>query len=67
MKFSRKTNRRWPSVKELLFGNMDGDGDDIQPFVDILTTGQRPTQAVPEPATLSLLAIGGLALIRRSR
>jgi len=39
------------------------DGLDIQPFVDIITgAGGNP---VPEPATLSLLAIGGVALLRR--
>ena len=39
------------------------DGLDIQPFVDIITgAGGNP---VPEPATLSLLALGGIALRRR--
>jgi len=41
------------------------DGLDIQPFVDIITgAGGNP---VPEPATLGLMAAGGLALLRRRR
>lgn len=42
----------------------DGNVDnlDITPFVEILTGGG---EAVPGPATLSLLALGALALIRR--
>ena len=41
------------------------DGLDIQPFVDVITgAGGSPT---PEPATLSLLLLGGLAVRRRHR
>ena len=49
-----------------LVGDCDRSGkmdlDDIDPFVALLTGG---SQSVPEPATLSLLAFGGLVLIRR--
>ncbi len=61
-------------------GDIDGDGfltgEDIQPFVDLLLsassapiprTGSRGRRAIPEPATLMLLAFGTLALIRRKR
>jgi len=47
-------------------GDIDGSGqlnnNDITPFVNLLTGAP---QAVPEPATLSLLALGGLAMLRR--
>ena len=47
-------------------GDADGSGkldtDDIDEFVIIVTTS-----AVPEPLTLSLLAIGGAMFIRRKR
>jgi len=49
-------------------GDIDGSGalnnNDITPFVTLLTTGSHP-QAVPEPATMVLLGLGGLALLRR--
>ena len=38
------------------------NGNDINPFVDLLIGG---SPAVPEPATLSLLILGMLAMIRR--
>ena len=40
------------------------DGNDINPFVDLLVGS---SQAIPEPATLSFLALGVLALIRKKR
>ena len=49
-------------------GDMDASGkmdnDDINPFVGLLV----PAQAVPEPVTLSLLALGAcLPLLRKKR
>ena len=48
-------------------GDIDQDGalnnNDITPFVALLTGGT----AVPEPASLAALGLGGLALIRRRR
>ena len=41
------------------------DGLDIQPFVDIITGAGG--ESVPEPATMLLLAFGGLAAMRRRR
>jgi len=53
-----------------LAGDIDGSGalnnNDIAPFATLLTTGSYP-QAVPEPAALSLLALGALAPVRRRR
>jgi hypothetical protein len=34
---------------------------------DIVLNGQTITMEVPEPATMGLLALGGLALLRRRR
>ena len=46
--------------------HQDGNVDnlDISPFVDLLTSGG---QAAPEPATMMLLVVGSLALLRRRR
>jgi hypothetical protein len=53
-------------------GNFDGDGDadcaDLQILMGAMSGGGTSAPAVtPEPATLSLLALGGLAMIRRRR
>ena len=47
--------------------NFDGNVDnlDITPFVNLLAGGGA--QAIPEPATLSLLALSGAVLIRRRK
>lgn len=72
-----------PFVTLLTEGGFQGEADinsdslvnalDIDPFVGILTgasvSGKRfaSLQAVPEPSSLSLLGLGGLALMRRRR
>jgi hypothetical protein len=54
-------------------GNVDGDGDvDWNDLQIVMTnfgtgTGTAPAATTPEPATLGLLAIGALAVIRRRR
>ncbi len=50
-------------------GDVDSDGDvDIFDFMDIQANwGWSDGGGVPEPATMSLLALGGLALIRRRK
>jgi len=59
---------QYPEKDILAVGDINGDGffnnQDINPFVALLTGGGA---AVPEPATLSLLALGGLAVLRVRR
>jgi len=56
----------YPGIDPDIVGDIDASGDlnnnDIAPFVTLLT---GPPQTAPEPATLALLALGGLALLRR--
>jgi cyclophilin family peptidyl-prolyl cis-trans isomerase len=51
-------------------GDFDGDGDvdatDLA-WLGMNWTGTQQTEPTPEPASLSLLALGGLALLRRKR
>jgi len=51
-------------------GDINGDGQlnnlDINPFVELLTEGST-LQTVPEPASVAVLALGGLSLLRRRR
>jgi len=58
----------YPLIDADMVGDIDGSGafnnNDITPFVGLLTGGP---QAVPEPATISLMALGGLVLLRRRR
>jgi len=58
----------YPLIDADVVGDIDGSGamtnNDITPFVGLLTAGP---QAVPEPATLALLAFGAAALLKRKR
>ena len=51
--------------------DVDASGEvnnlDITPFITALTAAAGNSAAVPEPATLGLLALGGIALLRRKR
>lgn len=53
-----------------LIGDVNGDGQftnaDIQSLLNFLKNGNG-SESVPEPASLVLLAIGGLAVVRRRR
>ena len=67
-----KTNFGMPSGATRLQGDLDGDfdvdWDDLQDLMNAMATrsvGGAPP--APEPATLGLLAIGALALLRRRR
>jgi hypothetical protein len=51
---------------ELLFANSTGDGAVTLNLINSSLVGFNTT-SVPEPATLGLLAIGGIAMLRRKR
>ena len=57
---------QYPGKDVIDVGDINGDGyfdnQDINPFIGLLTGGGA---AVPEPAALSLLVLGGLGLLRR--
>jgi hypothetical protein len=63
----------WQAPGGWASGDFNGDGTvdflDFQVLLDYWNPGgwNAGTSQVPEPATLSLLALGGLALLRRSR
>jgi len=46
------------------YNNPSGLGDDVSAYVDYAGWRNSP---IPEPATMSLLALGGLAMLRRRR
>lgn len=52
------------------WGTLDGDLDEVAIFSKALTSGEAKdlyVAAIPEPATLGLLAIGGIAALLRKR
>ena len=68
----------FPDLDPDILGDFNGDGSlnnsDISGFVDLLTgngsigaSGSGPGAAVPEPATLTLLGLGGIMAMRRRR
>ena len=66
-----KTNMGQPSGAELADGDFDGDGDvdwnDLQLLQAHYGESAGASGTIPEPATLGLLAIGAMAVIRRRR
>ncbi len=66
-----KTNMGQASGAVLADGDFDGDGDvdwaDLQILQDNYGATSPASGTIPEPATLGLLAIGALAVIRRRR
>ncbi len=61
---------RYTGLDANVLGDINADGafnvDDIGPFIDVFT-GTPSAAPVPEPACLALLAVGGLAALRRRR
>ena len=59
----------WPDTSGILIwpdGDFTRNGDvDSEDLALLLANWGPPRGVVPEPATLSLLALGGLALLRR--
>ncbi|MEX2545635.1 MAG: PEP-CTERM sorting domain-containing protein, partial [Phycisphaeraceae bacterium] len=57
-------------IDPVLVGDINNDGAldavDVQPFVQLLVGGGGAV-AIPEPGSLALLGLGGLALLRRKR
>jgi autotransporter-associated beta strand protein len=57
----------WPAVQQDQAGDFDDNGtvniNDLQPFLEALAS----SNAVPEPASIALLSLGGLAILRRRR
>ena len=66
-----KTNIGLGSGATTADGDFDGDGDvdfdDLQLLQGNYGAGSSATGSIPEPATLGLLAVGAMALLRRNR
>ena len=66
-----KTNMGQPTGATTAQGDFDGDGDvdwyDLQILQGNYGAGSAGASTIPEPATLGLLAIGAVAVLRRRR